>query len=392
MRGVQRVKSDPGHPMAVTTSRYSARVRDFSLIRRPLCSTAERWSCSHETRKPPLCSCKANRSKAEVQQMHARAGRRVPCGSASGCTESEKATLLWKYFERYLRASSLSLDPADPPLATAVHVFPIVSYVNERPPLVHFHEEKALSQHFKRAKTCCSNAVEAIAATTKNLVILGSESCASPTCSSTLFFLRACHDGSVYRESINTIEKPLYPPTLYDDVLVLQTVENVIDAYDPGNSIAALPREGLLPSQPFPWDTSKDVYAYHGYHSLHSVQVIYRMLRELAGDEAINGHALHSLVVLWEDALCTVDTTPRSVNSAMLLNDTAVAEAGQVRQQVCRDWSRVERIARENSACFKDLGAAKARQSNIEEWLHCPIDSPYQDKVNKYLADRRGAV
>ena len=79
------------------------------------------------------------------------------------------------------------------------------------------------------------------------------------------------HDGSVYRESINTVEKPLYPPTLYDDALVLQTVENVIDAYDPGNSIAALPREGLLPSQPFPWDTSKDVYAYHGYHSLHSV-------------------------------------------------------------------------------------------------------------------------
>lgn len=55
------------------------------------------------------------------------------------------------------------------------------------------------------------------------------------------------------------------------------------------------------------------------------------MLRELAGDEAITGHALHSLVVLWEDALCTVDTTPRSVNSVMLLNDTAVAEAGQVR-------------------------------------------------------------
>jgi hypothetical protein len=55
------------------------------------------------------------------------------------------------------------------------------------------------------------------------------------------------------------------------------------------------------------------------------------MLRELAGNEAISGHALHSLVVLWEDALCTVDTTPRSVNSLMLLNDTAVAEAGQVR-------------------------------------------------------------
>lgn len=55
------------------------------------------------------------------------------------------------------------------------------------------------------------------------------------------------------------------------------------------------------------------------------------MLRKLAGDEAISGHALHSLVVLWEDALCMVDTTPRSVNNVMLLNDTAVAEAGQVR-------------------------------------------------------------
>lgn len=60
--------------------------------------------------------------------------------------------------------------------------------------------------------------------------------------------------------------------------------------------------------------------------------------------------------------------------------------------RVCRDWSRVERIARENSACFRDLGAAKARQSNIEEWLHCPIDSPYQDKVNEYIANRGNAI
>ena len=60
--------------------------------------------------------------------------------------------------------------------------------------------------------------------------------------------------------------------------------------------------------------------------------------------------------------------------------------------RVCRDWSRVERIAKENSACFKDLGAAKARQSNIEEWLHCPIDSPYQDKVNEYIANTRVAI
>jgi hypothetical protein len=60
--------------------------------------------------------------------------------------------------------------------------------------------------------------------------------------------------------------------------------------------------------------------------------------------------------------------------------------------RVCRDWSRVEKIARENSACFKDLGAARARKSNIEEWLHCPIDSPYQEKVNEYIANRRDAI
>jgi hypothetical protein len=123
--------------------------------------------------------------------MHARVGRRVPCSSASGCAEPEKATLLWKYFERYLRASSLSLGSRRPASCNRSTCLPIFSYVNERPPLVHFHEEKTLSQHFKRAKTCCSNAVEAIAATTKNLVIFGSESYANPTCSSTLFFLRA---------------------------------------------------------------------------------------------------------------------------------------------------------------------------------------------------------
>lgn len=54
--------------------------------------------------------------------------------------------------------------------------------------------------------------------------------------------------------------------------------------------------------------------------------------------------------------------------------------------RVCRDWAQVEAIIKENNACFKDMGAAKAKHGMIEEWMHCPQDSLYQAKVNEYVA------
>ncbi|OKL55856.1 hypothetical protein UA08_08886 [Talaromyces atroroseus] len=149
---------------------------------------------------------------------------------------------------------------------------------------------------------------------------------------------------AIYRESIKTINKPVIPERLYDAAAILQTVKEDIGGYNKDSSIVALPPTGLLPSRRFPWDSTKHIYALSGYHSLHSVQNIYQTLLKLSGDEPLSGHALHSLVVLWEDSLCTADMTPRSVADNLLFNNTAVAEAGQMRDSPYQEKRKEQRV------------------------------------------------
>lgn len=76
---------------------------------------------------------------------------------------------------------------------------------------------------------------------------------------------------AIYRESIKTINKPVFPERLYDAAAILQTVEEEIGGYNKDSPIVALPPTGLPPSRRFPWDSTKHIYALSGYHSLHSV-------------------------------------------------------------------------------------------------------------------------
>jgi hypothetical protein len=76
----------------------------------------------------------------------------------------------------------------------------------------------------------------------------------------------------VYRESINTVRRPLYPERLYDASLTARAVDEIVDRYATDQKIIALPRgEKLLRSIPFPWDSTMDAFALAGYHSLHSI-------------------------------------------------------------------------------------------------------------------------
>jgi hypothetical protein len=78
--------------------------------------------------------------------------------------------------------------------------------------------------------------------------------------------------GPVYRESINTVQRPLYPERLYDASLTVRAVDEIVDRYATDQKIIALPRgEKLLRSIPFPWDSTMDAFALAGYHSLHSI-------------------------------------------------------------------------------------------------------------------------
>ncbi|KAF2109798.1 hypothetical protein BDV96DRAFT_651764 [Lophiotrema nucula] len=213
--------------------------------------------------------------------------------------------------------------------------------------------------------------------------------------------------GPVYRESINTVRRPLYPERLYDASLTARAVDEIADRYATDQKIIALPRgEKLLRSIPFPWDSTMDAFALAGYHSLHSIQLLYHVMLIYAGDNrTISDASLHFLIVLWEDTLCNADLTPLSFAGDVVSNETAIKAAGQMRvrstlsfvsksslliqRHVCRDWTRVERIATENNACFRGSTAYQGHideWSDKDDWLYCPQGSPYQGRVNEYIA------
>ncbi|KAF2126405.1 hypothetical protein P153DRAFT_399188 [Dothidotthia symphoricarpi CBS 119687] len=137
----------------------------------------------------------------------------------------------------------------------------------------------------------------------------------------------------VYRESINTVRRPLYPERLYDASLTARAVDEIVDRYATDQKIIALPHgEKLLRSIPFPWDSTMDAFALAGYHSLHSIQLLYHAMLLYASDNrTISDASLHSLIVLWEDTLCNVDLTPLSFAGDVVSNETAIKAAGQMR-------------------------------------------------------------
>ena len=56
--------------------------------------------------------------------------------------------------------------------------------------------------------------------------------------------------------------------------------------------------------------------------------------------------------------------------------------------RMCRDWSKLEAWAKENSACFRRLDPTDPSYGTLEEWKHCPEGSQYQDAVDEYFAGR----
>ncbi|KAF2763637.1 hypothetical protein EJ03DRAFT_283761, partial [Teratosphaeria nubilosa] len=182
------------------------------------------------------------------------------------------------------------------------------------------------------------------------------------------------------------VNNPVYSERLYDTVANSDATDTLLGSFNPDDGVVALVRRPeILRSEQFPWDPAKDIYVLASHHSLQIIQVIWQTLHKLSGAKPLSSHAIHSLNVLWDDVQCTADMTPRSVSKSVLSNGTAINEVGQTRES--RDWSVVEAFARANSACFKDLGTAKNKNPMIEEWQHCPQDSPYQRRVNEYISE-----
>ena len=165
-------------------------------------------------------------------------------------------------------------------------------------------------------------------------------------------------------------------------------------------------QQNLLPSEPFPWDSSKEVYLLNGFHGLHCLvrtlflsvrrkcglqkqRVIYISIRQFQRNETQRyefSHILHCLDALRADVTCAADDTP------LCLGPQAQEDAARLSQtRRCRDWSQLEDWANENSACFEGLEPSDPRHETIEEWRNCPERSPYRSVVDAYFSKSSAA-
>ncbi|RYP63327.1 hypothetical protein DL769_006999 [Monosporascus sp. CRB-8-3] len=163
----------------------------------------------------------------------------------------------------------------------------------------------------------------------------------------------------------------IYPLTEYTgkNITVVEELWEKLSG-DPG--VVALPqhyvKEKRLPhAYRFPWDDDKGVYLLHGFHNLHCLRTLFRYVmyaeRGLPQHIALE-HALHCLDQLRQDVVCNADDTPRYAG----FQDPPGTGAGQVR--MCRDWSALERWAREHTACFKHQDEVPGPM--IERFKSCP--------------------
>ena len=148
----------------------------------------------------------------------------------------------------------------------------------------------------------------------------------------------------------------------------------------------------LLPAQRFPWDATKGVYIIHGYHNLHCLvympllfpqssrytnlhqKIIYISMQEYRLGEQQSRkwhHISHCFDALRRQVLCDADDTPRAVQREM----DGISGVGQYRQ--CRDWSKLEKWAKEHTACYKRPDRPVEGMRNIEKYKYCPEGSGY---------------
>ena len=177
--------------------------------------------------------------------------------------------------------------------------------------------------------------------------------------------------------------------TLWHDIDIDSGVVALSDDY--------VASKDLLPAQRFPWDETKGIYIIHGYHNLHCLvqsfpllplqvlvhvdvcdqKIIYISLLEYRLGEVQSrkwAHISHCFDALRRQVLCDADDTPRAVQRDL----DGVSGVGQYRK--CRDWNRLEKWAKQHTACYRRPERPVEGMRNIEKYKHCPEGSEYEAK------------
>ncbi|EFR05191.1 hypothetical protein MGYG_08205 [Nannizzia gypsea CBS 118893] len=180
-----------------------------------------------------------------------------------------------------------------------------------------------------------------------------------------------CDCGSYYAGLERNIPIQIYQSTEF----VAENASDVAHLWeelsgDPG--VVALPQKyvsekGLPHAMRFPWDNDKGVYLLQGYHNLHCLRTLFRYTwnadRGIPQRVAFS-HIQHCLDQLRQDVICNADDTPRYAG----FQDPPGTGAGQVR--MCKDWKKLEKWARERTACFKHEDEVPGRM--IDRFKFCP--------------------
>lgn len=98
------------------------------------------------------------------------------------------------------------------------------------------------------------------------------------------------------------------------------------------------------------------------------------------------GHILHCLDSLRADVLCAADDTPLSLGPRVPDEGKQMSHTRR-----CRDFTQLEGWAVEKSACFEGLEPGEDGYRTLEEWRHCPEDSPYRSVVEEYFSEPTAA-
>ena len=92
------------------------------------------------------------------------------------------------------------------------------------------------------------------------------------------------------------------------------------------------------------------------------------------------GHVNHCMDALRRQIMCDADSTPRVTDDV----PDAISGVGQYRK--CRDWSKLEDWAKQNTACYKRPEVPHEGDDISLRFSHCPEGSGYIVGVDRNAA------
>jgi len=136
-------------------------------------------------------------------------------------------------------------------------------------------------------------------------------------------------------------------------------------------------QKNLPVAQRFPWDSSKGMYFLQSHHSLHCLKTIRNSLwayRNQTAQTQTNWHVDHCMIVLREDIICHADDTPRVTGDVS-------GRTGLDQERLCKDWSKLETWAKENTACFIEP-TPENPVKGFDQYKNCPDGSKPWEMFN----------